>query len=152
MGTIYYGDYTNSNVKFTSEGGLAVKLINKTGSASVKGSVISASSTLDGAFTLQANEFDAMGIVYDNGIADGSSCWVVISGIAEVLLADSTASTRGYWVICSATDGRADATQPTPQPNNTLNEHTTHFKEIGHCIQTVTAGTNKLAKCIIHFN
>lgn len=152
MATIYYGDLTNGKVKFTPEGGLAVKMLNRTGTTSVKGSVVSASASYDDAFTLQSNEFDAIGIVYEAGITDGNYCWVIVSGIAEVLLADSTASTRGNWVICHATDGRADATATTPLPNSTLNEHTTHFKEIGHCIQTVTAGTNKLAKCIIHFN
>lgn len=129
-----------------------VQLSNKTGVASVKGSVVSASTAVDNAFMLQTNEFDTIGIVAESGIADGSLCWIITSGIAEVLLKDNTAATRGNWVIAADTDGRADATQPTPFPNNTLNEHTQHFKEIGHCTESKIAGTNVLAKCIVHCN
>lgn len=143
---------TQNNFMVTPEGGYAIKMVNKTGSNSVKGSVVSVSSTTDVAFKLQENEFDAFGIVYDNGIADGQECYVVIAGVAQVLLKDSTASTRGNWVVAADTDGRANATQPTPFPNNTLGEHTLHFKEIGHCLETKEAGTSVLAKCIIHFN
>lgn len=139
-------------IKFTAEGGLAVKLTNKTGSNSVKGSVVSISSSVDNAFTLQTNEFDSVGVVYDDGIADGQECWVVEGGRAQVLLKDGTASTRGNWVICADTDGRADATQPTPSPNNTTGEHTQHFKEIGHCMETKSSGTSVLAYCTLHFN
>jgi len=141
-----------ANIKFTPEGGLAVRMINKTGSDSVKGSVVSVSTTTADGVELQADEFDAFGIMYDNDVADGDYCWIVVSGIAQVLLKDTTTSTVGYWVIAADTDGRADATQPTPTPNNTLNEHTQHFKEIGHCMETQSSGTDVLAKCVLHFN
>lgn len=145
-------DRFSSKVKFTPEGGLAVKLVNNTGTASVKGTVVSTSTNIDDAFILQSNEYDAFGVVYENGVPNGQECWVVVSGIAQVLLEDGTAATRGYWAIAAATDGRANATQPVPIPNNTLGEHTIHFKEIGHCLQSVTAGTNKLCRMALHFN
>jgi len=136
----------------SNEGGLLIKLTNNTGSPTVKGSLVSSSPNINDGFILQNNEFDTIGVVYENGIADGEETYIVVSGIAEVLLKDGTASTRGYWAIAADTDGRANITQPTPSPNNTLNEHTIHFKEIGHCIETKSAGSNVLAKCILHFN
>jgi hypothetical protein len=141
-----------SKIAMNEFGGFMIRLTNKTGAASVKGSVVSLSAATPSAFVLQSNEFDAVGIVYEAGVSDGAECWVVVSGIAEVLLENNTASTMGNWVISSASDGRANATQPTPTPNSTINEHTTHFKEIGHCMETKAAGTNVLAKCVIHFN
>lgn len=145
-------DNFSSFIKFTPEGGVAYKMVNKTGSASVKGSLVAASLTTYDGFRLQASEFDTIGVVYEDGIADGQYCWVVKNGKADVLLKDGTASTVGNWVIGADTDGRADASQPTPTPNNTTGEHTTHFKEVGHCLETKGAGTNVLARCTLHFN
>ena len=64
------------------------------------------------------------GIVYEAGIADGSECWVVVSGIADVLLVDSVASTRSWIAYSSATTaGRIDTTATAPAT-------ITHFREI----------------------
>lgn len=138
------------NIGITPEGGMAVRLINKTGTASVKGTLVSAASTADGGFILQANEYDMLGVCYSDGVADGGACWVVVHGIAQVLLEDSTAATRGNWVHAAATDGRADATLTQPSGAG-FTEAAEHFKEVGHCIETVTSGTNKLAKVVLHF-
>ena len=143
--------HPTESVKYTDIGGLAIKLINKTGANTVKGSVVSASSVLDGSFKLQINEYDAIGIVLESGIADGQETWIVISGVAEALLADNTLATRGNWVTCSATDGRANASATAPS-GGTITNLDNHFKEIGHCLESKSAGTNVLAKCIIHFN
>lgn len=132
-------------------GGQMIALRNKTGAASVKGTVVSLSDTTDDSFKLQSSEFDAVGVVYESGIADGSECWVVISGKAQVLLTDGTASTRGYWVYADAVDGRANASVAIPA-GGTIQELQNHFKEIGHCLESKTAGTNVLAKCVLHFN
>ena len=84
-------------VRLTPEGGIAVRLTNKTGSASVKGTLCELSPSVDSAVvTVGANEPDVIGVMYESGIADGSDVWVVIQGVAEVLLKDTTASTRGY--------------------------------------------------------
>ena len=133
--------------RLTPEGGIAIQLTNKTGAASVKGSVVRADTSTDNAFILlDAGGQEPIGVVYESGIADGSECWVIIAGRVQILLQDSTASTRGNWVEASATTaGRADATNAAPVP-------ATHWKEIGHCMETKTGGTNVLAYCIIHFN
>lgn len=136
---------SSSLIKFTSEGGLAIKLLNKTGAPSVKGTVVSASTGTDEAFMAQADEVSAIGVVYDNGVADAALCWVVIRGIAQVLLKDTTAATKGYFVYCSATDGRAE-TKAAPA------DDAEHFKQVGSCIEDKTQGTSVLTKCVLSFN
>lgn len=128
----------------TVDGGLAIKLINKTGAPSVKGTVVIASTTTDGAFELAPSSSQyPIGIVYEAGIADGSDCLVVVAGIAEVLINDSQAATHGDWARVSTTvNGRARCTGF---------EAGNHDLEIGHCIQSVGAGTNQLAKVVLHF-
>lgn len=140
-------------VKFTPEGGVAVRLTNKTGAATVKGAIVCTEASIDNAFVLEeADGFDPFGVVYESGVADGEDAWVVVGGIAEVLLQDATASTRGYWVRTSTTTaGRADATNAAP-PGGTIGALETHLKEIGHCLESKTSGTGVLAKCILHFN
>ena len=76
----------------TPEKGFAIKMINDTGSPSVKGSVLSASSAIADAFELQTVEYDCVSVVYEDGVADGQEMWVVISGVAEVLLEDGVAA------------------------------------------------------------
>jgi hypothetical protein len=141
---------TPERAKFTPDGGLAVLLTNKTGAASVKGTVVTTGTVQDNSFALQAAEFEAAGIVYDSGVADGSECWVVVSGIAEVLMKDGTAATRGFWTRCADTDGRAESTA-APTGIGAL-DVAEHFKEIGHCLESKAAGTDVLAKVLLHFN
>ena len=87
-----------------------------------------------------------IGVVYDNGIVDGSECWVVVSGIAEVLLVNTVASTRSYVAYSSSSvAGRIDIAASVPAA-------TTHFREIGHTLESKTGGTNVLCKCVLHFN
>lgn len=129
-----------------------VRLINRTGAPSVKGTLVSASNTHDMAVKLQANEYDTIGVIDQDGVPDGSPVWIRISGIAEVLLKDGTASTRGNWVLASDADGRADATQPAPPNGSTLAELQQHFKEVGHCLESKAAGTNVKCKIVLHFN
>jgi len=163
-GTTGYGSLIASSVQsnkdvftpsgmITPEGGHAIRLINKTGTTSVKGSVACADTTTDFAYKLEeADGLDPIGIVYEDGVADGSPVWIVVAGIAQVLLENSTASTRGYWVRTSITvAGRANATNAAP-PGGTIGALEVHSREIGHCIESKTAGTNVLAKCVIHFN
>lgn len=131
---------------FTADGGLAVWLTNGTGAATVRGTVVVASSTDDGAFEVAAGDADMpIGVVLESGVANGSGAWVVVAGTAYVLLKDATASTRGYFVHVSDTAGRADATNASPVL-------AIHWRELGHCLESKTAGTDVLAKCILHFN
>lgn len=142
-----------SKIFLTPEGGIAVRLTNKTGSNSVKGTLLDAHPTVDNAFgILGADEEHPIGVVYEDGIADGSECWVVVHGIAEVLLEDGTISTRGYWARTSITDpGRVDITNAAP-PGGGIPELDIHMREVGHCIESKGSGTDVIAKIIMHFN
>ena len=142
----------NNKVKMTPEGGLAIRLTNKTGATSIKGTLVEAStSTQEAVGTCDANCVASSGVVYKSGVADGSEMWVVVAGITEVLLKDTTSATMGYWAKTSDTAGRADITNAAP-PGGGIPQHDEHSQEIGHCIQSVTAGTNKLCKVVLHFN
>ncbi len=153
---VMLGDTNVTNVKTTGEietplskltalGGIAVKLTNKTGGNTVAGQLISpySATAVDDAFKISAaNSDEVFGIVLDAGIADGSEAWVIISGIADVLM-DGGGSARGDRIISSATAGSGDVW-------NTGGAVATHFLEIGHCIETRTGAG--LARCILHFN
>jgi hypothetical protein len=140
-------------VTFTPEGGLAIKLTNKTGGASVKGTVVSLATGTNEAFIVTpADGVHPVGAVYDNGIADASECWIVIAGRAQVLLEDGTSATKGYWVKVSDSDnGRCDATNADP-PGGTISALEDHMSEIGHCLEDQSSGTDVLAYVLLHFN
>ena len=132
----------------TGERGQLVRMINGTGSASVKGSVVACSKTVDKQFILQASEFDAFAVVAEAGIADGSECWLWVSGsTCQVLWKDGESSTRGYLALCADTDGRA-LNVDVPSTNPVVGEH---FKEIGHPQESKSAGTDVLVLCTLHF-
>lgn len=134
-------------------GCLAVSLINKTGADSVLGSVVEASTTTDNAFALtHTGDVEPIGIVAESGVADGSECLVIVAGIAQVLLEDTTAATRGNWVKTGETDaGRADATLGGP-PAGGVAQLDDHTQEIGHVLESKGAGTDVLCKIMVHFN
>lgn len=134
---------TNSGI--TEDGGFYQTFINNTGSASVKGTIVTASSTDNAVIIAPANSVSPIGIIYDNGIANGSSVKVVTYGRAQVLLLDGSSSTAGYWCGVSSTAGRF-YNLPSP-PNDS-----SHSREVGHSLQTVSSGTNKLVYVQIHFN
>jgi hypothetical protein len=137
----------------TPDGGRAILIKNQSGSTSVKGRLVQASPTYDDAYTVStADRPNVIGVEYESGVPDGILSWVVVSGIADVLLADGTAATRGYWAKQSDTvGGRADITNQFP-PGGTITALDDHGSEIGHCIQSVTAGTTQTARCVLHFN
>ena len=134
-------------ISFTPEGGLAVRMINNTGGASVRGTIVNAYGTGSVGFaTAGANEDMPIGTVYDAGVADGSPCRIIVAGVAPVLMNTNVAAVLGYVLTCSATGGRADAASTAPAA-------TTHWREIGHVVRAV-AGTNPggLAWGLLHFN
>ncbi len=137
----------------TPEGGIAVRLTNNTGANTIKGTLVCACTAGDYAFKVcGADDPDAMGVVYESGIAAGQEAWVVTYGKADVLLQDTTASTRGYWARTSVTQaGRADITNAVP-PGGGIVNHEIHFREIGHCIESKGSGTDVLARIMTHFN
>lgn len=132
--------------KFTPEGGFAIKILNKTGAPSVKGQVVAASTaTANSVMTSPIDGDMPIGIMYETGVADASLCWVVISGIAEVLFKDTVAPILGGVIYSSSVAGRVDIAATVPAA-------TTHFRECGHCHEVKAGGTGVLAKCNLHFN
>lgn len=144
--------FGNNQVGISELGGVAVKLTNKTGVASVKGTIVEADGAVDDAFEVaDADGNHHIGIVYDDGVADGSECWVIIYGIADVLLKDTTLSTRGNWVYMSDVAGRANATLADPTAGGVA-QLDQHMQEIGHCLESKAANTDVLARVCLHFN
>lgn len=146
--------FGNNKVGLTELGGIAVKLTNETGAPSVKGTIVQAIdiSGMDDSFeVVDADGVQPIGIVYEDGIADGSECWVVINGIAQVLLKDGTTATVGNWVKASDVAGRANATLTAP-PGGGIPELGQHMGEIGHSLETKSIGTDVLCKVALHFN
>jgi hypothetical protein len=137
---------------FTPEGGLAVKLINKTGGNSVKGNVVHANSALANSVKLsEQNIPDSIGVIYNSGIPDGAYVWVVVAGIADVLFVGDTTVAYLARTFVTADGGAfaagyamAEAVPSTPFASDK------HFAEIGHVIEARTGAG--LAKCVIHFN
>ncbi len=132
-----------SRMGFTPEGGLVMKLPNRTGAVSVKGTIVVSDTSADNGFmTAPASSDFPFGIVYEDGVANGSDCWVVVAGVADVLMKASTAATRAYVTKVSDSAGRA-VTESSPGSN--------HDKEIGHSLESKAGGANVLIKVVLHF-
>lgn len=145
--TVIKTDGSPESIKFkiTAEGGYAIKLTNRTGVNSVKGQIVKCDTANDNSFIVTGASDDfPIGIVYENGIANGSECWIVVSGIADVLIKDTVAPVRGYVAFVSNVGGRADISATAP-----VNDH---WREIGHTLESKSAGTDILIKCVLHFN
>ncbi|MCK4819851.1 hypothetical protein KA005_29065, partial [bacterium] len=129
---------------------LAIRAINKTGGASVKGYIVEASDSVDNAVKhVGGDDIDPMGIMYNAGVADGDYVWVVVSGIAEVYYSGN---------VTRATFSRVPTTGEAITSGQAINEALPsspfatdkHFQEIGHPLESrVGAG---LAKTVLHFN
>jgi hypothetical protein len=141
----------HARILLTPEGGYATALINRTGAASVKGSVVACSYLYENAFTLAPiDAADNIGVVYNSGIADGEYVWIVVSGRAQVLMTDNTSTEKGNWLGCSHTQaGRADSQETPPTGSQAIALHGT---EVGHVIQAGVAGINQLIWAMFHQN
>jgi len=130
---------------FTSEGGMYETFINNTGT-SVKGTVVNASITVGNAVDIApANTPLPIGVIYNSGIANGSSVKVVVYGKAQVLLKNSEVATVGYW--CGVSDVAGRMYQQATVPSTT-----DHNREVGHSLATTASGTNVLSLIQMHFN
>jgi hypothetical protein len=151
-GTNGFSDVFCQKVRMTAEGGLAIRLTNKTGGASIKGYIAEADTTTDDAFTYTTDGVpDPIGIVYEAGIADGSECWVVVAGIADVYYGGAV--TRGTFSrVPVAADGAPYATGMAIAEAVPTSPFATdkHFQEIGHPIESI--GSAGLARTVLHFN
>lgn len=136
----------NNGTWFTTEGGIYQTFINATGGVSVKGTLVQSSFTVNNAVETTPPDFSMpIGVIYEDGIANGAPVKVVTYGRAEVLLKDGVASTRGYWCGVSDQAGRMYQAVTVPAA-------TEHFREIGHSLETVAGGTDVLATVTLHFN
>ena len=134
----------------THERGFLVKIVNRTGHASVKGEAVSASTSANEEAILQNNEYDTIGIVAQTGIAEGSEVWIWVNGsICQVLFKDGQTPVRGNVLIAADTDGRLTNIS---NPGAGLPAVDTHFKECGHVLESKSSGTDVLALASIHFN
>lgn len=131
-------------------GGVLVRVLNDTGAPTVKGKIVDTSRDVDNAIRLtQVDVPDTIGVMFEDGVAQGAYTWIVIAGLAEVYYAGSV--TRG-WLARSAltSDGVAagiaigEAVPTAPFATDK------HFCEIGHILESRTGAG--LAKTIIHFN
>lgn len=135
----------------TEDGGLAVKRINDTGAETVKGEVVTTSSSIDkGVSKIVINVPNPVGVFLDNGIPNGEYAWVVFSGIAKVYFVGNT--TKGYLgrgFVTGEADyviGRAKSEAIPTSPFATDK----HFYEIGHINESRTGAG--LAETFLHFN
>lgn len=128
--------------RLTPIGGFAIELTNNTGVNSVEGQLVEADDTDENSYKrADADALDVIGVVYNAGVPDGSEVWIVVGGIAEVLL-DAGGCVHGDRLISSNTAGSADV--------NNAPAVAVHFQEIGHTIETVVGAG--LAKTVLHFN
>jgi len=133
-----------SRMRFTPEGGLAVKLTNNSGAQINKGSVVKPSLATDDSIVLTAaSDLDPVGIVYAV-IPNGATGWVVVSGRCEVLIDNVGGCNREDWLgVSTATAGQATA---GVIPAGIAD----HMREIGHTLRArANAG---LVFAIVHFN
>jgi hypothetical protein len=134
----------------TAERGLLIKFINRTGASSVKGLLISASTTTDKEVIKQINEYDCFGIIQEAGVAEGSEMWCWMNGsVCQVMFKDGVTPAHGEVAMCADTDGRADR---FANPGSGLPAIDTHLKEIGHIMESKSSGTDVLALVCLHFN
>ena len=93
-----------AGVEFTNEGGLGLRLLNRTGGFSIPGTVVSASSFGDEGVVLCGSSDLPIGVVYD-AVPDGEAVLVLIAGVADVLVLDHVIA--GAVVCCAVTAGYA---------------------------------------------
>ena len=134
----------NSYFKITPEGGFAVRLTNKSGEVTVKGQIVGIKTGTDNAFDLTAvGATYNLGVVYESGVADAAECWVVVGGIAQVLMKNT--STAGH--ICRIplnTDGGAAAGYAMDAEQS----GTASVYKIGDVLETADAEV--LCKVLLH--
>lgn len=135
-------------VALTPEGGLAVKLTNKTGAASVKGTIVSVSTGTDNAFALSAVDASGcVGVVYETDIADAAECWVVVKGIAQVLFTNNV--THGMYArpgVAADTGEVAGKAVGAAIPAATFNTDA-YLARFGFVLESKNAGS--LAKVLL---
>ncbi len=142
----------NQKVMLTPDGGLAVKMTNRTGNVTVKGEVVHPdSSNNNSVVKIVVDEPDPIGVFLHSGVANGAEAWVVVSGIADVYFVGNTTAghiARGFLTADGASyvTGQALSEAVPTSPFATDK----HFYELGHVLESRTGAG--LAKCVLHFN
>lgn len=141
---------------FTPDGGLCIKLTNKTGGNSIQGTIAHpyGASAIDLAFDLiPDNEPDQIGVIYGdddgNPVADGEGCWLTVNGIAKVYF-ESAVALEDFARTQITSDGGTlgyAVSEVAPLPPFATDKH---FLEIGHILEA-TGGAG-LARCLLHSN
>ena len=142
-----------AKIAINNTGGLMVKMINKTGAPSVKGTVVTVytATAIDAAVSPIVIDIPTpIGVIFEDGIADGSGVWVVVQGIADVYFIGNTARgnlARGFITgDAGYVSGQVLAEAAPTAPFGTDK----HFYEIGHVLENRTGAG--LAKVVLHFN
>ena len=144
----------NAKVKLTTDGGLAVLMLNKTGGVSVKGEVVTPYNDMAIENAVEKIVVDVpnpIGVFLDSGIPDGQFAWIVISGKAYVYFVGNTARgqlARGFLTA----DGGAYVTGQALAENLPTSPFSSdkHFYEIGHICESRTGAGIALVE--LHFN
>jgi len=140
-----------SKVKFTPEGGLAVRVLNETGGPSIKGYIVEPGPSVDNsAKYTDGGDVDPIGVVYDADVPDGEYMWVVVSGIADVYYSGNDVVRATFSRVPTSGEALPDGhaiNEPLPSPPFATDKH---FQEIGHSLESISAPG--LAKTILHFN
>lgn len=146
-----YDAAVSPKVKLTAEGGVAIKVTNKTGASSVKGYLVSSSTAVNNAVILTSVGVpDCIGVCYEAGVADGQDMWVVVSGIADVYFWANTVRGNFARIGWDTDTGEAAGQAISEAVPTTPFATDKHFGEIGHVLETRTGAG--LAKCVLHFN
>lgn len=148
-GMVSYDLFTNrigiGSNGFTLEGGTYETFINNTGT-SIRGTIVVASTTINNAVDIAPVSSNMpIGVIYEDGIANGSPVKVVVYGKAQVLLKDGEVANNGYWCGVSDVAGRMYQLSTAPIT-------TEYNQEIGHSLEANNSGTNVLSLIQIHFN
>ena len=151
MKHIWGSEVGGARMKFTADGGLAVRYVNKTGAATIKGYCVHTVNTgTDHVTVVPIGVPDCIGVFLDSGIPDGEYAWVVVSGRAYVYFWDSTV--MGYLArtgLAADTGEVAGQALSEALPESPFTD-AKHFCEIGHCLETRTGAG--LALVNLHFN
>jgi len=134
----------------TPEGGLARQVINKTGAASVKGNIVRPHNTVANGVKLTAQNIpDVIGVIYNDGVPDGSLVWMVFTGAAEVyFITDVVMDNLARGFLTADAGFAAGQAMSEAFPTSPFSDDK-HFYEIGHTIESRTGAG--LAKTNIHF-
>jgi hypothetical protein len=130
---------------FTPIGGLYVTLINNTGNVSVKGTVVSASSSGKGAVSFATLTTYPIGVICEDGKANGESVKVVIAGIAEILLEEGKAAESGYWCCVSTDTGRINQYAIKSEISEELS------RQVGYSLETKANEINQTSLVMLKF-